>query len=167
MKNERPPVCPVCNEVLSERAARCFHCETKLEAWWPLEERLLEADSQEKRSAWAAGRWAVGLAALVVGTGLGLGWQWLGPEETSVEASLPPVVASSAVVQETATKEPPPVIHYRVQRGDSLWRVALALTGRGADWSSLWPEYAGRELELEVGTVLEIQAAALADRHFQ
>lgn len=165
MMEDRPPICPVCDEVLSKRAARCFHCETKLEAWWPLEESLLEVDSPEKRSASSVGRWIWSLAAVLVGVGLGFGWRELGPDETSVVASPPAPVVTQVVEQLAAVEESAPIIiHYQVQRGDSLWRVASALTGQGSDWSSLWPDYAGRERELEVGAVLQVRAGELVVR---
>ena len=45
-------------------------------------------------------------------------------------------------------------ITYRVQRGDSLWRIAAALTGDGEKWKELWPEYEGKELALLPGSIL-------------
>jgi Tfp pilus assembly protein FimV len=80
-------------------------------------------------------------------------------EVTSVET---PAVASVSVEKtaEVDNEEPrserATLIQYRVQKGDSLWRVAAALTGRGSNWVELWPEYRGHERKLMPGSVLEV-----------
>ncbi len=49
----------------------------------------------------------------------------------------------------------PAVVRYRVQRGDSLWRVAAAVTGDGRRWKDLWPDRASAT-PLRAGEVLVI-----------
>ena len=56
-----------------------------------------------------------------------------------------------------------PLTSYRVQRGDSLWRIAAALTGDGRRWRQLWPELEGRWLR--PGTVLVLPASQTAPAH--
>jgi hypothetical protein len=159
MSGNGPAICPVCDEVLSERTAKCFRCDTKLEDWWPLEE-VLVAGRPRSRFAWAFVAMAIGV---VMGT-LGPVLWWM--EVVSVET---PGVASVSVekkvdVNDGALRsEPATLIQYRVQRGDSLWRVAAALTGRGSDWVELWPEYRGHEKRLMPGSVLEIPVGRVTD----
>ena len=51
------------------------------------------------------------------------------------------------------------MIRYRVQKGDSPWRVAAALTGAGENWHLLWPEL--KDKPLKVGCVLELRLKKL------
>jgi hypothetical protein len=52
-------------------------------------------------------------------------------------------------------------VTYRVQRGDSLWRIASALTGDGRRWHELWPEHAGGEGRIAAGTLLHVDVSRL------
>jgi cobalamin biosynthesis protein CbiG len=47
-----------------------------------------------------------------------------------------------------------PVLYYRIQKGDSAWRVAAALTGSGLNWQLLWPELKNKPIQ--IGDVLEV-----------
>jgi hypothetical protein len=95
------------------------------------------------------------------------------PETTSV----PPPESSSALIP-GARPEPTPiprvpqvvpeasangederVLRYRVQKGDSAWRVAAALTGHGQNWQFLWPELKSKPVQ--VGSVLEVRVDRL------
>ena len=51
----------------------------------------------------------------------------------------------------------PAVVPYRVQRGDSLWRISAALTGDGRNWRTLWPD--GDRRRLVPGMVVEVPLA--------
>ncbi len=51
------------------------------------------------------------------------------------------------------------VLRYRVQKGDSAWRIAAALTGAGQNWQLLWPEL--KDKPLRVGGVLEVRLKRL------
>jgi nucleoid-associated protein YgaU len=77
----------------------------------------------------------------------------------SVPLSVPPLTApvapTPAAVPTRTTDTPPRVVSYRVQPGDSLWRVAAALTGDGRNWKTLWPATDAAR-PLAVGTVLEV-----------
>jgi hypothetical protein len=62
---------------------------------------------------------------------------------------------------------PPPqpeILTYRVQRGDSLWRIASAVTGDGRRWRELWPEHGDGEGRLAAGTVLRLDLSRLEER---
>jgi nucleoid-associated protein YgaU len=54
------------------------------------------------------------------------------------------------------------MVRYRVQRGDSLWRIARSLTGEGGRWRELWPQHARGDGRIRPGTLLEVDPARLA-----
>jgi nucleoid-associated protein YgaU len=64
-----------------------------------------------------------------------------GPSRAPV-TSAPPVRALAADPPPTTVTRPKAArpLTYRAQRGDSLWRIAAALTGDGRRWRELWPE---------------------------
>ena len=66
------PSCPVCDEAMPERSARCVRCQTKLEDWWPLDEALRGAGGPEGGWGWKALGF---LTAAALGALMGLGWQ--------------------------------------------------------------------------------------------
>jgi hypothetical protein len=76
------------------------------------------------------------------------------------------------VVALPATSAPPPpvssprpeVLTYRVQRGDSLWRIASAVTGDGRRWRELWPERRDGDGRVAAGTVLRLDLSRLEGR---
>jgi nucleoid-associated protein YgaU len=58
--------------------------------------------------------------------------------------------------------DPPRRLSYRVQRGDSLWRIAASLTGDGRRWRELWPQHAEQAGRIAPGTVLEVDLRRVA-----
>jgi hypothetical protein len=68
------------------------------------------------------------------------------PHPASSAAFRPP----TAVVAPAASPSP---LRYTVQRGDSPWRIAVALTGDGRRWRELWADPAPM---LQPGMVLEL-----------
>lgn len=167
-------VCPVCAEPLADRPERCFRCETALGAWWPFEASLgglvgPEARARESspaapapppgaRTAW------VGAAALLAGVlAASAFWAWRGEREARPAGEIPSPVASrvtsASPVLSTPSAARQPVVAYRVQRGDSLWRIAAAFTGDGRNWRKLWPD--GDRRRLLPGAVVEVPASRL------
>jgi nucleoid-associated protein YgaU len=53
-------------------------------------------------------------------------------------------------------------VSYRVQRGDSLWRIAASLTGDGRRWRELWPQLDAAAGRITPGTVLEVDVGRVA-----
>ena len=162
-----PAPCPVCGEPLDGRPERCFRCETPLARWWGFEEALATVGqgaahvpsppgaASQRRVAMVS---VLAVAAVLVGGGAGF---WLGPghaEEVaappSTAAPAPPVPAPAPSAARTQ------VIRYRVQRGDSLWRIAASLAGDGRRWRELFPEQANAAAPIAVGSVLEVDLAA-------
>ena len=140
--------CPVCDAPLDEAAPRCFRCETGLARWWPLQDALA---SEATRSPYLPH-----VVLLVVGLLCGAS---LGALRKDANAPSSPTIAprpGAPIVRTLETPSPPRRITYRVQRGDSLWRIAAALTGDGRKWKDLWPEYEGRELTLLPGSILTL-----------
>lgn len=78
--------------------------------------------------------------------------------------------ATTAATPHVSQAELKSDIQYVVQPGDSLWRIAAALTGRGANWQMLWP-HATSEDRIIVGQVLIVdqprlqEAKAMTRRH--
>lgn len=143
--------CPVCREPLPDRPERCFRCETPLSRWWDFEGALAQTGSTAPVAPPAArGRAskAPWIAAVIGGMALGAAAGWRLRGERTVRAV--PVAAASAAPVSSPSAAPhtparasivaPRRVAYRVQRGDSLWRIAAALTGEGHRWRELWPE---------------------------
>jgi len=156
--------CPVCAEPLTGRPERCFRCETPLGAWWGFEDALGEgpvapAASVPPRNPQRVAFFSVLAASVALAGGVVAFWQ-AAPE--APEAARPVVIPSAPAPRPSpaGVASPPPVpshvVRYRVQRGDSLWRVAAALTGDGRRWKELFPGRADVDAPLVVGTVLEI-----------
>jgi hypothetical protein len=143
--------CPVCETPLEEALPRCFRCETPLARWWPLEEALNAAETAATRRRYLR-HLALVVVSLFFGYSVSALWPNTPPASLPAIASPPP--STLAGVRVPAPDPPPRVIRYRVQRGDSLWRIAAALTGDGRNWKELWPEYEGKELALLPGSVL-------------
>lgn len=144
--------CPVCTEPLDRGAGRCFRCESDLAAWWPFEEKLGSLPNPRLASTIETRRpvqshplvWiAAVLAAGVAGLSLGLG---LNQASRGVAIKGPPTESTAAAPALLAPTAPPVAgrpeeraIKIVVQKGDSLWRLAKTLTGRGESWGDLWP----------------------------
>ena len=151
--------CPVCREPLTGRPERCFRCETLLAPWWEFEGMLAQPavvppPATKRRSA------ALLVAGIAVGMALGLtaGLELSGRETPArdVPATVVPKAPASspseipARAAQTGGKAARRMT-YRVQRGDSLWRIAAAVTGDGRRWRELWPDRAhGRVARNEV-----------------
>jgi hypothetical protein len=149
MSNVTCAVCPVCDEHFSERPTRCFRCGTDLREWWPLE-GLLSKDEEEILSGRDiptpqpptddSRRW-VQILLLVVMIGV---------------AVFSGFLAGQFVLRSTTpAPEASPILRYRIQKGDSAWRVAAALTGSGQNWQLLWPELKNKPIQ--IGGVLEVR----------
>lgn len=165
-----PVECPGCRTMLTERLERCFRCEADLSRWWALEDAIRTAAAEPENLGGAflirrnkRFRWTALLAAGVLGCVLGLGLTWIGwqqPHPIPPEARTSDLVESPSPGVQDASTLPHhvslegPVVFYRVQPGDSLWRIAAALTGNGSAWTSLFPEHVGREKELRIGASL-------------
>jgi hypothetical protein len=170
-------ICPVCDQALHVSAPKCFRCTTELTNWWPLEEALrtgpAAVDTPTRVQPPATQRsYSHYGAVLVLGVLLGLAGanRWFAPrpdehvpqEVFRDEAPRPSPRGEATSAPETTT--PPtdrPLVLYTVQPGDSLWRIAAALTGDGRNWQDLWPSYEGRETRLPLGAQLEIPLAAV------
>lgn len=165
--------CPVCAEPLGDAPERCFRCETPLAAWWPFEKGLDEALAEPGAAVVArlavfgdvarpGARRGYGplLAAVALGlvagllAGLAVFKAPVAPPANPTLSTLPPVATASPVP--TASAAARAIVSYRVQPGDSLWRIAAAMTGDGRCWRQLWPERADQLLR--PGTVLEVSA---------
>lgn len=152
--------CPVCSEPYDAPPAECFRCETPLGSWWPFEEAV--GRSQQAR---AARPLPLAVAALVGPLAAVTALRVMTGTAHAPGASVPPVSVAgppspSAVAAPpsglAADASPPPrVVAYRVQAGDSLWRIAAALTGDGRNWKTLWPAMDPAR-PLAVGTVLQV-----------
>lgn len=144
--------CPVCDEPLADRPDACFRCETPLQAWWPLDSAMRAAAGRRRGAAlWLA------LPALAGGVALGGLLQRPPAPDASPEAPRPAPVAAPAPPLPAPPAAGPVRLRYHVQPGDSLWRVAAAVTGDGRRWRSLWPGHSGR---LRPGEVLTVEAEA-------
>jgi hypothetical protein len=179
--------CPVCSEPYAERPDRCFRCETPLGAWWPFEDvargvaspRVATTVATRKRPAWTP----VVIVALL-GAGAWLGSVWtsararvapaasVSPSTVRAVPSAPPTPRTVIFDPETGTVTTAPAgpsaraagirPTYRVQRGDSLWRIAAAFTGDGRNWTVLWPARDPAQ-PLVVGTVLDVPLLPLTN----
>lgn len=164
--------CPVCEQELDVTAPRCFRCTTELTSWWPLEKLLRQERSEAAAPEPGAStsRFLYVGFALVLLTGGLLGFAGGRLRQTGSSAGAPTEIVPSAEPRATApaglqaaqeTRSGRTIVQYTVQPGDSLWRVAAALTDEGENWRVLWPEYEGRETQLRVGTRLLIPVAVL------
>lgn len=169
--------CPVCAEPLSGRPGRCFRCETPLDGWWRFDEAIEglagPAGGPGERPHRPAGLLAAGaiggglLAAVVLLTFARDAQAPGAPADRGrAEATPPPAVAAPASprAEDRRTPRPPAevrptsgspaVLRYRVQRGDSPWRIAAAFTGDGRRWRELFP----RQPRLVAGQWIEVPA---------
>jgi len=155
--------CPVCEEPLPGRPPRCFRCETPLLAWWGFEDALHQVGDvrahpapNRRGRAWVAGSALMAMAIIVAAAVM-----------VTKRSPAPVALAPSATVVPAAEPKgtsdaPPVVITYRVQRGDSLWRIAASLTGDGRRWRELWPEHATGDGRIRAGAVLRVDARRLS-----
>jgi hypothetical protein len=173
--------CPVCTEPLEGRPERCFRCETALGPWWGFEEALSSTELGGRAVANApvsvpvpksaaapdlTARQAFGLVAVIAAL-VGTFIYGTMPITRSIDSAVPAVPVTTVPPPPAPSLSPPPatqVVHYRVQRGDSLWRIAAAFTGDGRRWKDLWPERADAEAVIPAGSTLEVDLGRLADR---
>jgi hypothetical protein len=150
----------VCREPLGGQPDRCFRCETRLGPWWELEGALAESAAPAvapqiplARPRPSASLLAVAVAAsLVLGLVAGFGLRAapargvVAAVESAPVGSAEPMATpalsqhSPAPIAERPTTASPRRVTYRAQRGDSLWRIAAAVTGDGRRWRELWPD---------------------------
>ena len=158
--------CPVCSEPYDAPPDECFRCETPLASWWAFETAAASSRPPEPRP-----RRHLAVAALAGAIVASVALRFLtgtahAPEESAgpaSRASLPQAAAPSrepvplppTTVPTPAPRTAPRAVSYRVQPGDSLWRIAAAFTGDGRNWTSLWPATDAAR-PLVVGTVLEV-----------
>ena len=160
MSRPTDAACPVCAEPLRGRPERCFRCQTALTRWWAFEDALRALPPggapPPRRTPWG-----LMLAVVFLGASLGAGgviaWR---PAPAPRTAVLPAPVPTPPPVP----LPQPEILTYRVQRGDSLWRIASAVTGDGRRWRELWPEHRESEGRLAAGTVLRLDLSRLPDR---
>ena len=153
--------CPVCSEPYDEPPAECFRCETRLSSWWPFEDAALRSQTQPPPGPRIL---PLAIAALLGTMVAAVALRVMtGTTHAPIATVAPPpppstlaTAAATAPVAEPRESAPrPAVFRYRVQPGDSLWRVAAALTGDGRNWKTLWPSRPP-EHPLAVGTMLEV-----------
>jgi len=147
--------CPVCGEPLAARPPRCFRCETALGSWWAFEDEMRGlSPAGPARAPWLLSA-GLGLAALALALAL-----WTRPTASAPRPGAPvppPASPAASPVPPAPRAEGHPPVRYTVQRGDSPWRIAAALTGEGRRWRDLWP---GPVPKLVPGMVLEVAVAA-------
>jgi hypothetical protein len=100
---------------------------------------------------------------LAVSAALGVGF--FSFHASSVERPVSIVIDPTPPPTPAPTPPPPPasrMVHYRVQRGDSLWRIAASLTGDGSKWKDLWPERSDGDAAIAVGSVVEVDLGRIA-----
>lgn len=148
--------CPVCGEGFTDRPPRCFRCETALGYWWRFEDELhglATVSTSPARRPHGAFVLAVGLGLPVVALAVALLTRPL-PLEEPPRPTPPAATGSTAPSVAMAPRPEGPVsVRYTVQRGDSPWRIAAALTGHGQRWRELWP---GPPPKLLPGMVLDV-----------
>ncbi len=150
--------CPVCSEPYDAAPEECFRCETPLGTWWRFEEAVGRSRPREPGP-----RRHVAIGVLVGAIVATVALRFLSGTAHAPDESVAPVLTVPASVPSTAPAVPaaravdasPRVVSYRVQPGDSLWRIAAALTGDGGNWTTLWPATDAAK-PLAVGTVLEV-----------
>jgi nucleoid-associated protein YgaU len=154
--------CPVCSEHYDQAPEECFRCETPLGAWWRFEAAAArERPPEGARLGPIVGAAVAGalLAAIVVNATMRAA-----PVAAIAPVSAPPtsvavVTMPAATPSAVPTAPAASALIYRVQPGDSLWRIAAALTGDGRNWRTLWPAI-DPERPLAVGTELQATAPA-------
>jgi hypothetical protein len=75
---------------------------------------------------------------------------FLAGQFTPRSTELVPSFQSTVLAPESA-----PVLRYCVQKGDSAWRIAAAMTGAGQNWQLLWPELKNKPIQ--IGGILEVR----------
>ena len=154
--------CPVCSEPLEAAAPRCFRCETNLTPWWTLESSL-RSDAVVPKQAEAthrpggiATRWVVLVASAALAVGVVAG-ALLGRAAPATAASQPsPAIATATPPLAPTSPARTNVVEYHVQAGDTLWRIAAALSGDGRNWTHLWPARDRTASVLRRGTILRV-----------
>ena len=140
--NEATPaefICPVCEEPLERAVDKCFRCQTELNAWWPLEASIQAKTFGEleksKRSLWIPVV-AAFLGGIAVYLALAMWLSGAGPgsaeEAASVSLEAPADFGGGGEsrrneIPKDTDKPRVETIYYRVQKGDSMWRIAAAL----------------------------------------
>lgn len=167
--------CPVCDEALEKQAERCFRCGNILADWWPLENTIQELKDVDERDTtafvipgaktqvswpWVAAIFALGILIGQVGPLATLLWEGKGkPPQRSIETGARPPVAPAGAQAPTVLRNP--IIRYRVQKGDSLWRIAASVTGEGGNWENIWPELKGATATLQRGTWIDLDTSRI------
>src|SRR5262245_22992287 len=138
MSRPTESACPVCAEPLSGQPERCFRCQTALGRWWAFEDALQALEPGRPPAPGPAGTTPGRMLAMaLVSAARGAaGVIALRPAPRAPLAAVPSPPAPSP-----SAPPAPAVLSYRVQRGDSLWRIASAVTGDGRRWRDLWPEH--------------------------
>jgi hypothetical protein len=158
MSRPTDAACPVCAEPLRGGPERCFRCQTALTRWWAFEDALRAlgpGGAPPPRGA----SWVRMLAVAFLGAARGAAGV-MARRPAPRPAALPAPVPTPPPL----LPPPPEVLTYRVQRGDSLWRIASAVTGDGRRWRELWPEHRDGEGRLLAGTVLRLDLSRLEGR---
>jgi Tfp pilus assembly protein FimV len=160
-RTEEP--CPVCGEPLHGRPDHCFRCETSLAPWWAFEDALSGMAPPLPRGPNGRRRRAVAAGAALMVMAAGIAAVVLATRRPPAPVALAPsgAIAPSAPAPDDPPAAAPALLSYRVQRGDSLWRIAASLTGDGRRWRELWPQHAGGAAPLAPGTVLEVDLRRL------
>ncbi|HET9317726.1 MAG TPA: LysM peptidoglycan-binding domain-containing protein [Vicinamibacteria bacterium] len=149
--------CPVCSEPFDASPDECFRCETPLRSWWPFEDAALGTAPQR-------GPRLLPLAiAALLGTLVAAVALRIMSGTVHAPVAMPSPAGVTPAPPTTAAIAPPPTsagpipatVAYRVQPGDSLWRISAAFTGDGRNWRTLWPAIAPSD-PLVVGTVLQV-----------
>lgn len=167
---EPPRACPVCDERHETTVSRCFRCQTTLTGWWNLESAL--ASPPERAAVPVAAHVpasgfqrvaplaVTGVASLLLGFTLARVPSAAGPDApvppTRSAPAPPQVIVPPQIMPPAEPPTPSRIIVYRVQRGDTLWRISAALTGDGRNWTRLWPGRTTRPATLRAGTTLRV-----------
>lgn len=150
--------CPVCSEPYDAPPAECFRCETPLGSWWRFEDAVLRSGAGERspspRMLPVVGAAVLGALVAAVGLRMTTGGAPVAAVPATAVALPPAAPPRAAPTPASAPAAPAAVMTYRVQPGDSLWRISAALTGDGRNWRTLWPTMDPTR-PLAVGTVLE------------
>ena len=167
--------CPVCNEPLQRETSRCFRCESDLTPWWRFERTLSVAEiasptrvvndqsgGRSQQALWLSSL----LGAAFLGLLLGMSVNPNSTKQRNASASMQPAIATAPQPPPDPRSAPSPTedsanestIKLVVQEGDSLWRLAKTLTGRGDSWQQLWPDTSEAQARsLVAGTQLTVR----------